>query len=119
MSSSTASLREALAQSQPADIGLLHCAQRYSNQRHFVVCCDNKRRWMLMIDELVLPVNDLEAIERILSSNNLRTPLLEGWLARPPKDMAQRLEAIHQARTEQRTAGDLPSFIFLPEKGAD
>lgn len=80
----TASLRAALAASQLNQAGLIACAQRFSNGRHIVVFC-TASGCTLAIDGLAFPPMSLEAIERILSSGNLRIPLHEGWLGQAPK----------------------------------
>lgn len=110
----TTGLREALAHSQPQDVGLVSCAQRFSHSRHFVVGFDG-RHWLLLIDELVMPCDQLEAIERILASRNLHVPLAEGWLGQAPKRLVDRLREIHEAIARQREGGQGYSFILLEE----
>lgn len=117
--SKTTSLREALAYSQPQDVGLVSCAQRYSDGRHFVIAFDGTH-WMLLIDELVLPTPSLESAERILTTGNVHVPLGEGWLGQAPKnDFGERLRVIQEAIANQREAGRGYSFIFLGEEQED
>jgi hypothetical protein len=75
----TISVRAALAASQPQQAGLTACAQRYSHGRHLVIGC-TESSCTLAIDGFAFPPMPLEAIERILSTGNLRIPLHEGWV---------------------------------------